>query len=247
MRIGLIGTGNIGTTVARRLSQAGHTLLIANSRGPETIGDLAAEIGASAVTAEEAVRDVDVVILSVPMAKIPLMKELLAQAAPGTVVADMSNYYPYRDGQIPALDAGQVESLWVTEQIGRPLVKAWNTVLSGSIETKSLPKGAVGRIALPVAGDDDAAKKTVMSLVEDTGFDAIDAGSLEDSWRLQPGNPCYCTDLDADELHRALETAERSRAPQLRDQAVAKLMEFGDKLTMDDLLGINRSLFLQTP
>jgi predicted dinucleotide-binding enzyme len=243
MKIGLIGTGNIGTTVARSLSAAGHQLRIANSRGPETLSEFAREIGATAVTAADAVDDVDVIVLSVPFAKIPQLRDLLAAVPASTIIADMSNYYPYRDGPIDGVGEGQVESLWVSKQIGHPLIKAWNTVLSGSIETKAKRRGEAGRIALPVAGDDPAAKEVVLGLVEDTGFDAVDAGGLEDSWRLQPGNPCYCTDLDATELADALRIDDRLRAPTLRDEAVARLTALGDSLTTEDLLQINRELF----
>jgi predicted dinucleotide-binding enzyme len=244
MKIGIIGAGNIGATLARRLSAARHTVLLANSRGPDTIADLAGEAGATAVPVAEAVKDVDVIIMSIPLGKIPSLKKLLAEVPADVAVADTSNYYPQRDGRIPALDNGQTESIWVSEQIGRPVVKAWNSVLAGSLATEGKPAGAEGRIALPVAGDDSDAKKVIIGLVDATGFDGIDAGTLAESWRQQPGNPAYCTDLEADDLRRALSAADRSRAPQLRDLAIEKVQKMGpfESVTNEDLLNINRSL-----
>src|SRR6476659_11457079 len=114
MKIGIIGTGNIGSTLARKLTRAGHSIRIANSRGPETLKELARETGAKAMTAQEAVQDVDVVILSIPFGKLPLLKALLAGLPREVVVADTSNYFPFRDKPISAIDGGQVESLWVS-------------------------------------------------------------------------------------------------------------------------------------
>lgn len=241
MKIGIIGTGLIGTTLIRKLTGAGHAVLMANSRGPETLKELAEETGAQAVTAQEAVQGVDVVILSIPLGKLPLMKGLLAQLPGQVIVADTLNYYPQRDGNIPALDGGQAESEWVSEQIGHPVFKAWNNVFAGTLADKGLPPGAEGRIALSVAGDDQAAKKTVLSLVEDTGFDAIDGGSLAESWRQQPGTPGYCTELTADELRSALAAADRSRAPQVREKVIRQFAMRGDKITNEDMVQLSRS------
>jgi 8-hydroxy-5-deazaflavin:NADPH oxidoreductase len=240
VKIGIIGAGNIGSTLARKLARAGHSILIANSRGPETLQDLASETGAKAVTAEDATRDVDVVILSIPFGKLPLLRDLFAGLPSEVVVADTSNYFPFRDGQIPAIDNGQVESLWVSDQIGHPVIKAWNNVLAATLRDKGLPAGANGRIALSVAGDDSAARKTVMSLVEDTGFDAIDAGSLAESWRQQPITSAYCTELGADELRAALIVADRAGAPARREEMVKKFIALGDKLTAEDIVRLHR-------
>jgi predicted dinucleotide-binding enzyme len=243
MKIGILGTGNIGATLARKLSAGGHSIRVANSRGPDTIMDLAREAGATAVLVVEAVKNVDVLIVSIPLKNIPHLKGLFAGVADDVIVIDTSNYYPHRDGRIPALESGQTEGVWVSEQIGRSVVKAWNAVLAGSLATKGLPAGAGSRIALPVSGDDPHAKKVAISLVDATGFDGIDAGTLEESWRHQPGTPAYCTDLEADELRRALEAADRSRAPQLRDLQIEKVLNIGfESVTNEDLLNVNRSL-----
>ena len=242
MKIGIIGTGNIGTTLIRKLAQAGHSIQMANSRGPESLQELAEETGAKALTAKEAVQGVNVLILSIPLNKIPDMKELLAGLPDEVIVADTSNYYPFRDGNIEALDSGQVESEWVSEQIGRPVIKAWNNVLAGTFADKGLPAGTEGRIALSITGDDPAAKKIVMSLIEATGFDAIDAGSLAESWRQQPGTPGYCANQTAEELQSALAVADRLRAPQVRDEIMKEILALGDKLTTEDILRLNRTL-----
>ena len=190
MRIGIIGTGNIGKTLARKLSAGGHTVTVANSRGPETIDAEALEFGARAATSSDAVKGADVVILSIPFARIPTLANLLASEVPGeAVVIDTSNYYPHRDGKIDAIERGQVESLWVAEQLGRPIVKAWNAVLAGTFQEKGVPAGTPGRIAIPVAADSDEAKRVGMKLVDETGFDPFDAGSLADSWRISRGSP----------------------------------------------------------
>jgi 8-hydroxy-5-deazaflavin:NADPH oxidoreductase len=241
MKIGIVGAGNIGSILARRLAMAGHALLIANSRGPETLKNLADETGAKAVSAREASQGVDVVILSIPLVKLPLLRELLARLPDDVVVADTSNYFPIRDGQIPAIDGGQVESLWVSEQIGHPVIKAWNNVLAAILAGNGLPAADDGRLALSVAGDDAAAKKAVMSLVEDTGFDAIDGGSLAESWRQQPITRAYCSELTADELRAALAVADRARAPQRREQMVKEFMALGDKITTEDVVRLHRA------
>ena len=242
MKIGIIGAGNIGSTLARKLAKAGHSVLIANSRGPETLKNLAGETGAKAVSAQDATQGVNVVILSIPFAKLPLLREFIARLPDDVVVADTSNYFPVRDGQIPAIDGGQVESLWVSEQIGHPLIKAWNNVLAVVLAGKKVPAGgAQGPIALSVAGDDPPAKKAVMSLVEDTGFDAIDGGSLAESWRQQPITRAYCSELTAHGLRAALAAADRARAPQLREEMVKEFMALGDKITAEDIVRLHRA------
>ena len=213
MKIGILGTGHIGKTLVRKLSAAGHDVKVANSRGPDTIEADVLAFGGRAVTAEEAVADVDVVILSIPLNRLPGIAPLIASVPAETVVIDTSNYYPARDGRIDAIEAGQVESLWVAEQLGRPIVKAWNAIGSDSFARKGKPAGSPDRIAIPVAADSDRDRKVGMALVEDTGFDAFDAGTLADSWRQQPGAPCYCTDLTLEEMPAAHAAAERARCP----------------------------------
>ena len=248
MKIGIIGTGNIGKTLVRKLTKAGRTVQMANSRGPETLKELAAETGATALSAQEAVQGVEVIILSVNPTSFPQIKELLAAVPDETVVLDTFNYHPRRDGKIDALEAGQVESLWATEQLGRSVVKVWNTITSQSFEEKGKPKGSPDRIALPVAADKETDRQIGMKLVEDTGFDAFDAGTLAESWRLQPGSPVYCTDLTLEALPAALASAERERLPKRRELTWDVFQErAGDDLMELDpkyVVRVHRALFM---
>lgn len=240
MRVGIIGAGHIGALLARRLGEAGHTIRIANSRGPDSLQVLAAATGAQAVTALEATRDVDALVLSIPFGRLPGLRELVAGVPAHVPIADTSNYFPVRDGAIRAVDAGQVESVWVCEQLGRPVVKAWNNVLAAVLDRHGRPAGAAGRLALSVAGDDGAAKRLVMSLVDATGFDAIDGGPLAESWRQQPITRAYCSELAADDLRAALAAADRQRAPSLREEMVAAFLRLGPGITPDDIVRLHR-------
>lgn len=248
MKIGILGVGHIGKTLARTLSAAGHDVKVANSRGPETIEPDVLATGARAVSTAEAIENVDVLILSIPLNRLPLIAPLIAGLPDETVIIDTSNYYPMRDTKIDAIEAGQVESLWVVEQLGRPVVKAWNSIGSDSFARKGKPGGSPDRIALSVAADREADRKVGMALVEDTGFDAFDAGTLAESWRQQPGAPCYCTDLTKEELPDALAAAEWSRLPRRRDLAVEAMVErLGDNTTNPDAeygVRVVRALFM---
>ncbi len=216
MKIGIIGAGNIGSALTRRFTAAGHDVSVANSRGPETLKDLAAETGARAVTVQEAARDKDLVVVTIPEKNIPeLPKDLFANAA-GTVIVDTGNYYPQRDGHIGGIESGATESRWVSQQLGRPVVKAFNNIYAQHLQDYGKPAGARDRIALPIAGDDPNAKSVVMKLVDQIGFDAVDAGTIDESWRQQPGSPVYAEDYDADGVRRALAQATAERKPEWR-------------------------------
>jgi predicted dinucleotide-binding enzyme len=220
MKIGIIGAGMIGGTLTRRLAALGHEVVVANSRGPETLHDLAAETGARAGTAIEAAHGGEIVVVTIPERAVPaLPKDLFAGVPEDVVVIDTGNYYPARDGHIDPLEHGQVESVWVAEQLGRSVVKAFNNIGFQSLLERGRPPGAPGRIALPVAADAPEARAKVMRLVDELGFDAVDAGSLADSWRQQPGTPAYAADLDAPALQQALAAAEHSRLPEYRTRA----------------------------
>jgi predicted dinucleotide-binding enzyme len=218
MRIGIIGAGQIGGTLTRRFSTLGHTVFVANSRGPETLVDLAAATGAKAVSAHEAARSSEVVVVTVPEKKIPsLPSGLFEGTTDRLIIVDTGNYYPQqRDGRIEGIEAGATESRWVAQQLGRPVIKAFNNIYAAHLLSKGTPAGTQGRIALPVAGDDEAAKLVVLKLVDELGFDGVDAGGLDDSWRQQPGSPVYGTDLDAEGVRRALSQATSERAAEWR-------------------------------
>ena len=241
MKIGIIGAGNIGASLARKLVAAGHDIKIANSKGPDTLVDVAKDTGAQAVTKEDAVKNVDAIILSIPFLGYQSLASLLNGVPSDVVVIDTSNYYPFRDGVIEGIDNGTPESVWVSEQIGRPVVKAWNAALATTLAERGKPKGAEGRIALPVAGDDPRAKSLAMEFVEATGFDALDAGSLADSWRQQPGTPGYCTELAIDELKAALAAADKQRAPVNRETLIKGFIENYGRLSHDDTIAMNRT------
>ena len=213
MKIGIIGAGQIGGTLARRLTAAGHEVAIANSRGPASLADLARETGAKPVTVEQAARAGDVVIVTIPMKNIPrLPKDLFDGVADDVVVVDTGNYYPQqRDGRIDPIEQGTTESRWVATQLRRPVVKAFNNIYARHLLEGGKPRGAPGRIALPVAGDDQRAKEVVIRLLDQIGFDGVDGGGLDESWRQQPGTPVYGTDHDAAGVRKALAEARPER------------------------------------
>jgi 8-hydroxy-5-deazaflavin:NADPH oxidoreductase len=214
MKIGIIGAGNIGGNLTRRFSAAGHQVFVANSRGPDTLKDLAAETGAAPVTVEQAARSGEVVVVTIPESKIPdLPQDLFAGVPASVVVIDTGNYYPReRDGRIEAIEAGMPESRWVETQLHRPVVKAFNNIYAQHLLERGTPAGTPGRLALPVAGDDPA-KSVVMRLIDEIGFDPVDDGSLDESWRQQPGTPVYGEDYDAREVRDALARASKERTP----------------------------------
>ena len=217
MKIGIIGAGQIGGTLARRLAALGHDVSIANSRGPETLAALAGETGAKPVTVEQAARAGAVVIIAIPVKNVPLLPNSLFDSVPAdVVVVDTGNYYPKRDGRIGAIENGITESRWVSEQLDRPVVKVFNTIYANHLLERGKPKGAAGRIALPVAGDDRRAKDVIIGLLDELGFDGVDAGGLDESWRQQAGTPVSGTDLDAAGARRALAEAKPARGEALR-------------------------------
>lgn len=185
MVIGIIGAGMIGATLARRLVQLGHEVRLANSRGVEGVAPIAKEAGATAATVHDAVRGAEVVIVTIPQKAVAdLPADLFADAPASLVVVDTGNYYPsMRDGNISAIDAGTPDSAWVAQTLERPVIKAFNNIFFKSLAEKGTPPGTPGRVALPVAGEPERARKVVMDLVDQLGFDPIDAGSLAESWR----------------------------------------------------------------
>ena len=224
MKIGIIGAGYIGSALAVRLTHLGHSVRIANSRGPETLTDVAQKTGATPVTAREAARYGDIIVVTIPLKNIPdLPQDLFEGVAADVPVIDTSNYYPLlRDGQLPELETGDLtESEWVQQHLGRPVVKVFNNIHAAHLEGSGKPAGAPGRIALPVAGDEAAAKQQVMALVEELGFDAVDDGNLHESWRQQPGTPSYGADLSAAALQQQLASmgTERTAAQHAQFQA----------------------------
>jgi predicted dinucleotide-binding enzyme len=224
-KIGIIGAGSMGGILARHLAKLGHHVSIANSRGPESLTALAAGIGATPVSVVDAAKAGEIVILAIPTKAVAdLPRGLFANVPSSVVVIDIGNYHPeLRDGRIDAIDRGLLDSQWVAQQIGYPVVKAFNNIFARSLLEKGVPKGTPGRIALPVAGDSSDARAAVLRLVDDLGFDPVDNGDLANSFRQQTGTPAYCRDLEAAVLRHALAEADRSRIAEYRAEEEARI------------------------
>ena len=218
MKIAIIGAGNIGGNLTRRLTALGHEVTVANSRGPETLADLAAETGANALPVDQVARGAEIVVVTIPQGRVPeLPAGVLDGAADGAVVVDTGNYYPQqRDGRIAEIEDGLTESEWVSRRLGVPVVKAFNNIYADHLLTRGRPADDPERAALPVAGDDPEAKDVVIALLDEMGFDGVDAGPLAESWRQQPGTAVYGTDLPAEQLRQALSSASPERTPEWR-------------------------------
>ncbi|MGW0472513.1 NADPH-dependent F420 reductase [Streptomyces coeruleorubidus] len=241
MKITVIGAGAIGGNLAAKLSTAGHDVQVADARGPEAVRPEVLESGARATELADAVQGRDVIVLAVPFGVAGKLADLFASVPAETVVIDTSNYYPHLSGQIEAVDNGAIESVWNAEQLGRPVVKAWNAALAETQRTKGVPAGTPGRLAIPVAGDSEEARRVAMRLVDDTGFDPYDAGTLADSWRQQPNSPAYCTELTLDELPAALAAADRVKDARIRDSVPERLAALPATATLEDVVEMNRA------
>lgn len=218
MEIGIIGSGNIGSILARDLVKLGHKVSIANSRGPSSLQKVSADTGASPVTVEDAANAKDLVIVTVPEIAVPKLPiDILRKNT--AIVIDTCNYYPARDGQIQEIDKGLTESEWVSKKLGRSVVKAFNNIVAPSLDSKGRSHGSSDRVALSVAGDESQSKKVVLALIDALGFDGVDTGKLSESWRQQPGAPAYCRDLKVDDLQAALKQADSSKIHEYRHVA----------------------------
>jgi predicted dinucleotide-binding enzyme len=208
--IGLIGAGHIGGQLARLAVEHGYRVVISNSRGPETLGDLVAELGdqATAATAAEAAAAGDVVVVTIPLKNIDAVP-----VAPldGKIVIDTNNYYPQRDGRIARLDSAEATTAGLLQErlTGSKVVKAFNHIGSGDLTTKNEPAGTPGRRALAVYGDDADARATVEAIIDEFGFDTVDGGPLSDSWRIERDQPGYVQPDDKAGLESHLTKAKR--------------------------------------
>jgi len=210
--LGLIGAGHIGSQLARLAIANGYSVVISNSRGPETLSGLVAELGpkARAAAPAEAAKSGDIVVVTLPLKN---YKTVPVEPLAGKVVIDTNNYYPQRDGQIPELDS---ESTTVSELLQAHLpkskvVKAFNHLYAASLTTDGQPAGSNNRRALVIAGDDKDAKETVTRLIDQFGFDTVDVGPLKEGWRIQRDTPGYGPRRNAEELRRDLAAAKRYR------------------------------------
>jgi len=208
--IGTIGAGHIGSQVARLAIASGDDVVISNSRGPETLSALVAELGprARAATPVEAARAGDLVVVSVPLKN---YRDVPAEPLAGKIVIDTNNYYPERDGHIPELDNESTTTAELLQaHLGRAkVVKAFNHIYAAELTTHGQPSGSPNRRALVIAGDDAGAKATVTHLLDQFGFDTVDAGPLKEGWRIQRDTPGYGPRRTADELRRDLAAAKR--------------------------------------
>ncbi len=247
MKIGIIGAGAIGYNLAKILAP-NHEIKLAASKLSRELEAKAASIGVRAVDIREAVKDVEVIILSIPMKAIAeLPKDLFDGVPPEVVIADTGNYVPFRDVQIGELDNGKVESVWVSQQLGRPIIKAFNNILEETLVEDGRPEGDPDRLAISVAGDSKEGKEIISRLINETGFDVVDAGDLSESWRQQPGSPAYCTELNSRELKEALTAAVKEQVPLNRDQVIAAFQEKNFNLTKEEKVEGNRSVQSKYP
>ena len=205
MRIGLIGSGHIGSTVARLAIAQGHDVVLSNSRGPDTLADLVASLGplASAATSANAAAASDLVVVTIPVRAVP---DVPVEPLAGKIVIDTNNYYPQRDGQIAALDSGETTSseLLAAHLGNARVVKAFNAIESSQLLDQGQPAGSADRRALPIAGDDAEAKQAVTALIDSFGYDVVDAGALAEGRRFEPNTPPSGARLTAAELRAAL-------------------------------------------
>ncbi len=242
MKIGIVGTGAIGSILAKKFSQAGHYVKVTNTRAMPELEKIAAGLGATAATLRGVVKDVDAIIFSMPFnAYRDLPKDLLQEVPDDVVVMDTSNYYPFRDGEIAELEQIS-ESEYISGILNRPLVKVFNNILEGTLKHKGKIAGAEARVAISIAGDNQEHKKVATQLVDLTGFDTVDGGSLAESWRQQPGTPAYCTELSEAELEQALANAEKGKAPAIRDFIMDNLRKMDSWPSYEEILAGNRLL-----
>lgn len=246
MRFGIIGAGPIGSIISKKLVKNGHDVKIADARGIERLEGK--ELAGTVVLVEDAIKNIEVLIISLPIKALPSIRNIIDQVGKEVIIVDTSNYYPFRDGKIEEIENGMVESVWVSNQLGRPIIKAFNNLLAYTLEHEEKSGDSSGRFAMAVAGNNQSQKQVVMDIVSDLGFDPVDGGSLSDSWRQQPGTPAYCTELTKNDLKEALKKANKDKAPLLRDKVMERFTElFAEKkegeLSHKDIVNINREIY----
>lgn len=242
MKFGIIGAGTIGSIISKKLVKNGHDVKIADARGIEHLEGK--ELAGTPVLIEDVMTNIEVLIISLPLTALPSIRNIIEQVGEEVIVVDTSNYYPSRDQKIAEIENGMVESDWVSNQLGKPIIKAFNNLLAYTLENEGTPEGTSGRIAMAIAGNDVSQKQIIMDVVNQLGFDTVDSGSLSDSWRQQPGTPAYCTELTKEELTKALEKANKQKAPFLRDKVMEKLTASNfTPLANKDIVNMNREIY----
>lgn len=241
MRFGIIGAGPIGSNISRKLVKNGHDVKIADARGIERLEGK--KLTGIPVSIEEAIKNIDVLIISIPFHALPSIRNIIDKLGEEVIVVDTSNYYPQISGKLEEVENGMVESVWVSNQLGRSIVKAFNNLLAITLEHRGSPEGSNGRIATAIAGNDLHQKLKIMHLANELGFDAVDSGSLIDSWRQQPGTPAYCTELTKEELSEALKKANKEKAPSLRDKVIENLSAATSGYSHIEVVNLNREIY----
>jgi predicted dinucleotide-binding enzyme len=241
MKFGIIGAGTIGSIISKKLVKNGHDVKIADARGIEHLEGK--ELAGTPVLIEDVMTNIEVLIISLPLTALPSIRNIIEQVGEEVIIVDTSNYYPSRDQKIAEIENGMVESDWVSNQLGKPIIKAFNNLLAHTLENEGTPEGTSGRIAMAIAGNDVSQKQIIMDVVNQLGFDTVDSGSLSDSWRQQPGTPAYCTELTKEELTKALEKANKEKAPFLRDKVIEKLSASNFPLANKDIVNMNREIY----
>ncbi len=242
MNIGVIGAGKIGSILVKNFTRLGHHVSVANKQDVNSLRKLCHATGAQAVTLSEVCQNVEFLFLCVPLVAIPeIARSLKPSLTFSTIVVDTGNYFPPRDGRIEEIEQGQVESVWVAQQIDHPVLKAFNSIIDYYLENGGLPPDSPDRLSLPVSGDSAEAKNKLLHLIAALGFDGFDAGSLKESWRQQMGTPIYCTNLTRSQAIQAIKNANRENSISLREIRTKKLLESSPR-TPEEVLKMTREL-----
>lgn len=255
MKIGIIGAGLIGRILAKKFSDADHQVKLADRKSAVAIHAVADLACVEAVEMENVFTDIDVLVVSIPLMAIPsLVQSLQEKLEPNVVIIETTNYWPHRDAKIEALENGTVNSVWVQQQLGRTVVKAFSNIGAYSLLTEGKPKNSKDRIAIAVSADVQSEMDLVVGLVDEAGFDALDAGPLEDSWRQQACGPAYCTDLPLEQLIKARQSTVRQTLAEKQQRSFSIMKDLGQEFFdilvsgkyphdfVDHAVDINRSI-----
>ncbi|MCF0052679.1 NAD(P)-binding domain-containing protein [Dyadobacter sp. LJ53] len=255
MKIGIIGAGLIGRILAKKFSDAAHQVKLADRKSVVAIKAVADFACVEAVEMEDVIRDIDVLVIAIPLMAIPSLAQALEENLDrNVIIIETTNYWPHRDAKIEALENGTVNSVWVQQQLGRTVVKAFSNIGAYSLLVEGKPKNSEGRIAIAVSADVQNEIDLVMGLVDDAGFDALDAGPLQDSWRQQACGPAYCTDLPIDQLIKARQSAVRQTLVEKQERSFSIMKDLGQEFFdilvsgkypagfVDHAVDINRSI-----
>ncbi|MET3545679.1 putative dinucleotide-binding enzyme [Paenibacillus favisporus] len=241
MRFGIIGAGPIASNISKKLVENGHDVKIADARGIERLEGK--KLAGTPVSVEDVIKNIDVLVISIPFYALPSIRSVVDKVGEEVVVVDTSNYYPQISNKIEDIENGMVESVWVSNQLGRPIIKAFNNLLAYTLEHQGTPQGTSGRIAIAIAGDNQSHKQIIMNVANELGFDAVDSGSLSESWRQQPGTPAYCTELTKEELTEALKKANKEKAPLLRDKVIENISAAPGGYSIKDIIKLNKEIY----